>query len=148
YIIQNPATRLCRMSQRKRMRARWPSTAWSMKKFRKAPFNVNSRRWKRPPKNGASPWGWADPTLLRYVSFRIGYRRCRKKILRPSPSQPSLRTSPSPMQIKLAKPYREAVGILLLNPQRQIFVGHRIDTQSEAWQMPQGGIDRNESPEE
>ncbi len=52
------------------------------------------------------------------------------------------------MRIKLAKPYREAVGILLLNSERKVFVGHRIDTKSEAWQMPQGGIDRNETPQE
>lgn len=43
-------------------------------------------------------------------------------------------------------PYRPAVGILLLNPQSQVFVGQRLDSTLEAWQMPQGGIDPGETP--
>jgi putative (di)nucleoside polyphosphate hydrolase len=35
---------------------------------------------------------------------------------------------------------------MLLNPCNEVFVGRRIDTRSEAWQMPQGGIDEHESP--
>ena len=46
-----------------------------------------------------------------------------------------------------AKPYRRGVGIMLLNPERRIFAGRRIDTPG-AWQMPQGGIDKGESPRE
>lgn len=42
-------------------------------------------------------------------------------------------------------PYRPCVGIVLLNPDRRIFVARRIDT-PEAWQMPQGGIDKGEEP--
>ncbi len=42
--------------------------------------------------------------------------------------------------------YRPCVGIMLLNPAKQIFVGQRIDTVEPAWQMPQGGIDRGEEP--
>ena len=42
--------------------------------------------------------------------------------------------------------YRPGVGILLLNPDRRVFVAQRIDTPGTAWQMPQGGIDRGESP--
>lgn len=41
-------------------------------------------------------------------------------------------------------PYRPAVGIMLLNQDNMVFVGKRIDTKSEAWQMPQGGIDAGE----
>jgi putative (di)nucleoside polyphosphate hydrolase len=44
-------------------------------------------------------------------------------------------------------PYREGVGILLLNPANEVFVGRRIDQTAEAWQMPQGGIDPGEDPE-
>jgi putative (di)nucleoside polyphosphate hydrolase len=44
--------------------------------------------------------------------------------------------------------YRPGVGIMLLNDARQIFVARRIDTGPEAWQMPQGGIDKGESPHE
>lgn len=43
-------------------------------------------------------------------------------------------------------PYRPCVGIMLLNGQGQVFVGRRIDQTAEAWQMPQGGIDKGEAP--
>ena len=43
--------------------------------------------------------------------------------------------------------YRPAVGIMLLNRASQVFVGRRIDMPMlPAWQMPQGGIDRGETP--
>jgi putative (di)nucleoside polyphosphate hydrolase len=44
-----------------------------------------------------------------------------------------------------SKAYRRGVGIMLLNRDNRIFVGRRIDTPG-AWQMPQGGIDGDESP--
>lgn len=44
--------------------------------------------------------------------------------------------------------YRLGVGVLLLNNKGKVFAARRIDTRSEAWQMPQGGIDGNETPEE
>jgi putative (di)nucleoside polyphosphate hydrolase len=45
--------------------------------------------------------------------------------------------------------YRPAVGIMLLNGQREAFVAHRIDMPGmPAWQMPQGGIDPGETPSE
>ena len=43
-------------------------------------------------------------------------------------------------------PYRPCVGIMLLNPQGRVFVGQRIDNNQDAWQMPQGGIDKGEDP--
>jgi len=42
--------------------------------------------------------------------------------------------------------FRPGVGILLLNGQGQVLVARRADTIGEAWQMPQGGIDRGETP--
>jgi putative (di)nucleoside polyphosphate hydrolase len=33
---------------------------------------------------------------------------------------------------------------MLINEQRHVFVGRRIDNRDEAWQMPQGGIDKGE----
>ena len=45
-------------------------------------------------------------------------------------------------------PYRPCVGILLLNHEQKVFVGCRIDQRAEAWQMPQGGIDAGEDPED
>lgn len=41
--------------------------------------------------------------------------------------------------------YRSGVGIMLINQNKEIFVGKRIDNNSDAWQMPQGGIDAGES---
>ncbi len=43
-------------------------------------------------------------------------------------------------------PYRAGVGIMLVNPQGLVFVGQRLDSSLEAWQMPQGGIDPGEDP--
>jgi len=43
--------------------------------------------------------------------------------------------------------YRPGVGIMLLNPAGEVFVGRRIDMPAmPAWQMPQGGIDPGETP--
>ncbi|MBP02040.1 MAG: RNA pyrophosphohydrolase [Rhodospirillaceae bacterium] len=42
--------------------------------------------------------------------------------------------------------YRKGVGIVLLNANKKVFVAQRIDTKSAAWQMPQGGVEENESP--
>lgn len=44
-------------------------------------------------------------------------------------------------------PYRPCVGVMLLNAEGKVFVGERIDTNG-AWQMPQGGIDPGEMPQE
>jgi putative (di)nucleoside polyphosphate hydrolase len=44
--------------------------------------------------------------------------------------------------------YRPCVGIVLLNDQRQVFVGRRLDARQRAWQMPQGGIDPGETVQE
>lgn len=41
-------------------------------------------------------------------------------------------------------PYRPCAGIMLLNRGGLAFAGQRIDTTTEAWQMPQGGIDSGE----
>ena len=46
----------------------------------------------------------------------------------------------------LALPYRPNAGLMLLNKHGQIFAGKRLDT-PDAWQMPQGGIDKGEAPE-
>ena len=44
-------------------------------------------------------------------------------------------------------PYRNGVGIMVYNDDKKIFVGKRIDNQ-KAWQMPQGGIDKNEDTDD
>ena len=43
-------------------------------------------------------------------------------------------------------PYRRNVGVMLANPEGDVFVGQRIDNDQAAWQMPQGGIDKGETP--
>ena len=42
-------------------------------------------------------------------------------------------------------PLRIGVGVILLNSQKKVFVGKRIDNPSNHWQMPQGGVDENEN---
>ena len=49
--------------------------------------------------------------------------------------------------------YRRCVGVMLLNPAGQVWVGKRIDDRggehvddTHCWQMPQGGIDEGETP--
>ena len=43
-------------------------------------------------------------------------------------------------------PLRIGVGIAVLNSENKVFVGKRKDNPFDKWQMPQGGIDLNESP--
>lgn len=49
--------------------------------------------------------------------------------------------------MKPTLPYRPAAAIMLLNAQNKVFVAQRIDNLAEAWQMPQGGLDKGEDPE-
>ena len=44
-------------------------------------------------------------------------------------------------------PYRPCAGVVLMNAEGLIFAGQRIDMPG-AWQMPQGGIDGDETPRE
>ena len=41
--------------------------------------------------------------------------------------------------------YRLGIGIMMINQNGQVFIAERIKPKG-AWQMPQGGIDKNESP--
>ena len=41
-------------------------------------------------------------------------------------------------------PLRKGVGIVLLNNENKVFVAKRIDNPKNFWQMPQGGVDKNE----
>ena len=43
--------------------------------------------------------------------------------------------------------YRKNVGMILTNAKGHIFAGKRLDNKTDAWQMPQGGIDEGEAPE-
>ena len=44
--------------------------------------------------------------------------------------------------------YRKCVGMMILNNNKKILVGRRLDHPSGYWQMPQGGINDNENPKE
>ena len=41
-------------------------------------------------------------------------------------------------------PLRSGVGIIVLNEENKVFVAKRIDNPKNFWQMPQGGINKNE----
>ncbi|MEL7259812.1 MAG: RNA pyrophosphohydrolase [Pseudomonadota bacterium] len=43
-------------------------------------------------------------------------------------------------------PYRRNVGVMVLNTDGHVWVGQRKDRYKDAWQMPQGGIDKGEDP--
>jgi putative (di)nucleoside polyphosphate hydrolase len=43
--------------------------------------------------------------------------------------------------------YRPNVGLMLIGPGRRVFIGRRLN-QPDAWQMPQGGVDKGETPVE
>ncbi|WP_417316761.1 RNA pyrophosphohydrolase [Emcibacter sp.] len=45
-------------------------------------------------------------------------------------------------------PYRPCAGMMMFNDEGRIFMAQRIDQTAEAWQMPQGGIDKGEDPGE
>ena len=49
------------------------------------------------------------------------------------------------MKNKIELPLRLGVGIVLLNNENKVFVAKRIDNPKNFWQMPQGGLDENES---
>lgn len=45
-------------------------------------------------------------------------------------------------------PYRKNVGLAVVNSTGRVFAGQRLDSDYDAWQMPQGGIDAGEGPYE
>ena len=49
------------------------------------------------------------------------------------------------MKNKKELPLRLGVGIALINHENNVFVGKRIDNPANSWQMPQGGVDKNEN---
>jgi len=42
-------------------------------------------------------------------------------------------------------PLRKGVGIVVLNHENKVFVAKRIDNPKNFWQMPQGGVDKDEN---
>jgi len=64
---------------------------------------------------------------------------------RESPENPMKHESPDAASVD-ERPYRRCVGVMLLNREGLVFIGKRIETGGDDWQMPQGGIDAGESP--
>jgi len=48
--------------------------------------------------------------------------------------------------LALKLPFRPGVGMMIINQNNRIFVGKRIDSKTNGWQMPQGGINLGETP--
>ena len=48
--------------------------------------------------------------------------------------------------MKSKLPMRQGVGIIVLNKNNEVFVAKEKDNPVDKWQMPQGGIDFNETP--
>ena len=46
---------------------------------------------------------------------------------------------------KKALPLRIGIGVIVVNNKNKVFVGKRKDNPVDKWQMPQGGVNRNES---
>lgn len=44
-------------------------------------------------------------------------------------------------------PYRPCVGLMVMNSDGKVFVGTRLDREYDAWQMPQGGVEKGEDPQ-
>jgi putative (di)nucleoside polyphosphate hydrolase len=47
----------------------------------------------------------------------------------------------------LALPYRPCVGMMICNRYGGVFAGQRLDGYGDAWQMPQGGVEKGEEPQ-
>lgn len=43
-------------------------------------------------------------------------------------------------------PYRPCVGLMVVNREGHVFAGQRLDNFRDAWQMPQGGVEKGEAP--
>ncbi|MFK7967778.1 MAG: RNA pyrophosphohydrolase [Rickettsiaceae bacterium] len=43
-------------------------------------------------------------------------------------------------------PFRPGVGMMIIDKNDRVFVGKRVDSKANGWQMPQGGIDLGETP--
>src|SRR5262249_55948685 len=77
---------------------------------------------------------------------------CRSRRLRHTPHPSARGRSGGALMAKRVDPqslpYRPCVGMMLFNKKGLVFVGKRVDQTLEGWQMPQGGIDDGEKPEE
>jgi putative (di)nucleoside polyphosphate hydrolase len=73
--------------------------------------------------------------LLRAAGWRMANRRA------PAPKETITTDGASAIT-----EYRRGAGIMLLNRENRVFIGRRRDTEIEAWQMPQGGIEPGEEP--
>ncbi|XP_021865563.1 nudix hydrolase 26, chloroplastic [Spinacia oleracea] len=74
-----------------------------------------------------------------YNTNSLSFRQNSHNIIKPCCCSSSSMESPP-------EGYRRNVGICLINPSKKIFAASRIDI-PDSWQMPQGGIDKGEDPQ-
>ena len=78
-------------------------------------------------------------------------RWLNRVLLEESPRDMKSSEIATPSRTSTALPYRPCVGIMLINKKGLVWTGRRTskwagDTSQYIWQMPQGGIDKGESP--
>ncbi|QDZ26114.1 RNA pyrophosphohydrolase [Chloropicon primus] len=65
----------------------------------------------------------------------------------PGQQIPGLPELPDCIEVEYLQKYRKNVGLCVLDERTGlVFAARRVDDDSRAWQMPQGGIDRGEDP--
>ena len=82
-----------------------------------------------------------DTSTLLAILVRTA-RRLKEQCPEPTAGAPLIPERVPPLDAQ----FRPGVGVMLVNGIGQVFVGKRIDMIEEAWQMPQGGIDGDETP--
>ncbi len=82
-----------------------------------------------------------DTSALLAILVRTA-RRLKELCPEPTPGAPLIPEGVPPLDAE----FRPGVGVMLMNGIGRVFAGKRIDVIEEAWQMPQGGIDGDETP--
>ena len=120
-----------RRGSRRRSGASWRSSKlWPRQRVMLWPCSSRRRRPPRP----------SPPGRPASATGRSCWRRCLRWHGR---CKPVAADPPAPADL----PYRRGVGALLFNAAGEVFVARRLDTR-DAWQLPQGGIHKGETPRE
>lgn len=101
------------------------------------------------------PWDdlLADPLIrLMMTADRVSSLELHELLLAAADRRLALRravTETEKVEVSLSpadSDYRPRVGIALFNAKGEVLIGRRADTDQDAWQMPQGGIEPGEEP--
>jgi 8-oxo-dGTP pyrophosphatase MutT (NUDIX family) len=82
-----------------------------------------------------------DPEALRVLLNQVAGVRLRADPLEGDVGELGISLEPD-----ADRHYRRGVGIVLYNRSGDVFVGQRADIDGDSWQMPQGGIEPEETP--